>query len=82
MSSDYDIPDAMRIHLIKKALDYCGQPVTDEAVEEQFYRETKRRMTKAVRRNPEPPGSPSLLLQQEAESHPDEQPDEVSDEQP
>ena len=35
-----DLPPAMRIALIKKALKDCGQPVTKEAVREQFHRET------------------------------------------
>jgi len=39
-----DLTRAERIRLIEKALRDCGQEVTREAVDEQFYRETKEHL--------------------------------------
>ena len=39
-----DLSRAERIRLIEKALRDCDEPVTREAVDKQFYRETKEHL--------------------------------------
>lgn len=37
-----ELTKAQRIKLIRQALEHCGQPVTDDAIAEQYYYETHR----------------------------------------
>lgn len=81
MAATYDIPDSMRIGLIKKALKDCGQEATEEAVAKQYRYEVGRDlgpMTKA-RGETLNPGSLPLFEQQES-SGSEDQPEDVGEE--
>jgi len=39
-----DLDKAARIKLIRKALEHCGQPVTQKAIARQYYIETKEHL--------------------------------------
>ena len=55
-----ELTDAEHLHLIRKALKDCGQPVTPDAVAAQFRRETGRDL----------PIRPSLRTQEEPKEKP------------